>query len=130
MPSPNGIVLDVAERVLFVAATRGNEGWRVPLQADGGVSKVGRFLTLSGTSGPDGLALADDGSLCVAHASLGAVFVFAPSSEPLWRVASCAGKTVTNLAFGGPERRTLFLTESETGSILAAELPVAGRRLL
>ena len=56
VPSPNGIVLDVAERVLFVAATRGNEGWRVPLQADGGVSKVGRFLTLSGTSGPDGLA--------------------------------------------------------------------------
>ena len=45
--------------------------------------------------------MAADGSLCVAHASLAAVFVFAPSSEPRWRVVSCAGKTVTNLAFGG-----------------------------
>ena len=127
VPSPNGIVLDNAERVLFVAATRGNEVWRVPLQPDGGVSKVGRFVSLSGTSGPDGLAIAGDGSLCVAHASLGAVFVFAPSSEPRWRIASCAGKTVTNLAFGGPNRRTLFITESEPGSLLRADLPVAGQ---
>ena len=129
VPSPNGIVLDAAERVLFVAATRGNEVWRVPLQPDGGVSKVGRFVSLYGASGPDGLAMAEDDSLCVAHASLGAVFVFAASGEPRWRIASCAGKTTTNLAFGGAARSTLYITESATGSILAAALPVAGRAL-
>jgi gluconolactonase len=129
VPSPNGIVLDAAERVLFVAATRGNEVWRVPLQPDGGVSKVGRFVSLYGTSGPDGLAMAEDDSLCVAHASLGAVFVFAASGEPRWRIASCAGKTTTNLAFGGKARSTVYITESSTGSILAAALPVAGKSL-
>ncbi len=129
VPSPNGIVLDAAERVLFVAATRGNEVWRVPLQPDGGVSKVGRFVSLYGASGPDGLAMTEDDSLCVAHASLGAVFVFAASGEPRWRIASCAGKTTTNLAFGGAARSTLYITESSTGSILAAAVPVAGKAL-
>jgi gluconolactonase len=37
--------------------------------------------------------------------------------------------STTNLAFGGPERKSLFITESQTGSILRAELPVAGQRL-
>jgi gluconolactonase len=129
VPSPNGIVLDPSEKVLFVAATRGNEVWRVPLQPDGGVSKVGRFVSLYGTSGPDGLAMTEGGDLCVAHASLGAVFVFAASGEPRWRIDSCAGKTTTNLAFGGPERRTVYITESSTGTILQASLPVAGRLL-
>jgi len=102
---------------------------RVPLQPDGGVSKVGRFVSLYGVSGPDGLALTEDDSLCVAHASLGAVFVFAASGEPRWRIASCAGKTTTNVAFGGTAWRTLYITESATGSILCADLPVAGKRL-
>jgi len=39
--SPNGIVLSPDERVLFVAATRGNEVWRAPFMPDGSVSKVG-----------------------------------------------------------------------------------------
>ena len=78
----------------------------------------------------DGPAVADlsllpDGSLCVAHASLGAVFVFAPSSEPLWRVVSCAGDTITNIALAGADQRTLYMTESTTGSILRATLPSA-----
>jgi gluconolactonase len=33
----------------------------------------------------------------------------------------------TNVAYGGADRRTLYITESETGSVLAADMPVAGR---
>jgi gluconolactonase len=33
----------------------------------------------------------------------------------------------TNLAFGGPERRTLFITEAASGTILTADLDVAGK---
>ena len=54
--SPNGLVLSADESVLFVAMTRDNAVWRVPLQGDGSVSKVGRFASFHGTSGPDGLA--------------------------------------------------------------------------
>jgi gluconolactonase len=55
--SPNGLVLDPAEKVLFVAMTRDNAVWRLPLMKDGTVSKVGRFCSTFGASGPDGLTV-------------------------------------------------------------------------
>ncbi len=118
-PSPNGLVLDPAERVLFVAMTRDNAVWRVPLTADGGVAKVGRFCTLFGTSGPDGLAMDGQGRLFVAHASLGHVFVFVPDGACIARIRSCAGPACTNVALAGGR---LYVTESSTGSILVADL--------
>jgi gluconolactonase len=36
---------------------------------------------------------------------------------------------VTNVAYGGPDRRSLYLVDSGTGSILIARLPVAGRAM-
>jgi len=36
---------------------------------------------------------------------------------------------MTNMAYGGADRRTLFITESYSGSILAARMPVAGKTL-
>lgn len=125
-PSPNGLVLDLAEKVLFVAMTRDNSVWRVPLVEQGAVAKVGRFCTMFGVSGPDGMTIDSKGNLVVAHASLGHVFMFAPNGELVARLRSCAGHTCTNAAFGGPERRTLFITESVTCSILVADMPNAG----
>jgi gluconolactonase len=62
----------------------------------------------------------------VAHAGLGTVWLFSRIGEPLYRVKSCTGLKTTNLAYGGPDRRTLYITESETGTILTARMPVAG----
>ena len=130
VPSPNGLVMDLAESALLVAATRGNAVWRLPLMPDGTASKVGIFIQLSGgPGGPDGMALDAAGNLAVAHAGLGSVWVFDPHGEPLWRIRSCAGRMTTNLAYGGADGRTLFITESETGSILTAHLPVEGKRM-
>lgn len=120
-PSPNGLVLSPDEKVLFIAMTRDNAVWRAPLLTDGSVSKVGRFCQLFGTSGPDGLAMTNDGRLLVAHASLGAVFVYAPNGECSAILRSAAGRTCTNLALDGGGR--VVITESETGSILEATLP-------
>ena len=130
--SPNGLVLSADESVLFVAMTRDNSVWRVPLQRDGSVSKVGRFTSFHGTSGPDGLVMDECGNLLVAHASLGSVFVQGPQGEPLARIRSCRGQTVTNLTFGRSDRSTLYMTESRTGTVLRARwrhegLPVIHR---
>lgn len=125
VPSPNGLALSPDETVLFVAATRGNSIWRAPLQADGSVSKVGQFFTFYGTSGPDGLAMDTDGRLYVAHASLGCVWVLNRRGEPEAILTSPAGTTTTNLTFGpaGPSgARVVYVTESETGTILRGEL--------
>ncbi len=128
VPSPNGLVLNREETALYLAVTRGNCVWRVPLLPSGGVTKVGVFVQLSGgVGGPDGLALDEQGNLAIAHIGLGTVWLVSPLGEPLYRIRSCAGLLTTNLAYGGPDRKTLFITESETGSILAARLDVPGR---
>jgi gluconolactonase len=127
VPSPNGLVLNADETALYVAATRGNCIWHVPFLRNGGVGKVGLYVQLSGTGGPDGLALDEQGRLVVAHVRLGCVWVFDRHGEPVYRIDSCTGRMTTNVAYGWPDRTTLYITESETGSILSAELDVPGK---
>lgn len=125
-PSPNGLVLDAKEKVLFVAMTRDNSVWRMPLLPDGSTSKVGRFAQFYGTSGPDGLTMDAQGNLFVAHASLGAVFVLNAHGEGIAKIQSCAGRTITNVTFGGTHGQTLFITDSSTGSVLRADWSESG----
>lgn len=120
--SPNGLVLDPSESVLFVAMTRDNAVWRAPFMRDGSVSKVGRFCSLFGPSGPDGMTMDAAGRLFVGHASLGHVFVFAPNGEVIARIKSCAGAACTNVAIGGAKRDRLHITESTTGTVLVADI--------
>ncbi|MBV7482285.1 SMP-30/gluconolactonase/LRE family protein [Bordetella sp. BOR01] len=127
-PSPNGVALDPAGQVLYMAMTRANAVWRAPLLADGSLSKVGAFRTFFGASGPDGLAVDAKGRLVVAHASLGGAFVLNARGEVTHFVRSPAGSTVTNLAFQ-PETSTLVMTESQTGTVLHATLPDIGAPL-
>jgi hypothetical protein len=109
---------------------RANQIWRLPLHADGSVTKASVFCHLhGGPSGPDGLALDAEGCLLVAYAGFGTVWRLSPRAEPLDRIASCAGWSTTNLAFGGADRRSLFITESETGSVLRAALETEGMGL-
>ncbi|HEY9281457.1 MAG TPA: SMP-30/gluconolactonase/LRE family protein [Eoetvoesiella sp.] len=122
VPSPNGLALSLDEKVLFVAATRGNCVWRVPLLADGSVSKVGQFFTFYGASGPDGMAIDHCGRLLVAHASLGYVWVLNKRGEPEAIFTSPTGSTTTNLAIDKNDEQTIYVTESETGTVLCADL--------
>jgi gluconolactonase len=130
VPSPNGLVLSVDEKLLFVAVTRANQIWRLPLHPDGTTSKVAAFITLSGgLAGPDGLAIDESGGLAVAHCGLGSVWLFDRLGEPLYRIRSCEGLSTTNLAFGGTDGKTLYITESDSGTILTARLKTAGRTM-
>jgi gluconolactonase len=128
-PSPNGLVMDQAQSALFVAMTRGNAVWRLPIQRDGGTSKVGIFTTMAGgVSGADGMALDAQGNLYVCDAGNACVWVFDPHAVPLYRIRSCTeGRTLTNLAFGGRDNRQLFITDSSTSTILVADLEHSGR---
>lgn len=124
--SPNGLALTPDGSVLFVAMTRDNSVWRLPLRPDGGTSKVGRFCQLFGTSGPDGMAMTVSGELLVAHASLGSVFRYAPNGELVERLVSSVGTTVTNLAFDPADPHRLVVTESASNTVLTTTLDVPG----
>lgn len=125
-PSPNGIVLSPDERFLFVAMTRGNCVWRMPLMGDGSVSKSGQFFTSYGPSGPDGLAMDREGRLVVCNPGLGWAWVLNGRAEPVEILRTTAGHSLTNVAFGGTGRKTAFFTDSTVGAILKAEMPHAG----
>lgn len=118
VPSPNGVALSPDERVLYLGVTRGNAVWRVPLLDDGSVSKVSVFFTSHGPSGPDGLAVDEAGRLVVANPGLGLAWVLGHLAEPVEVIRSPVGASLTNIAFGGPERQTLYCTESVSGSVL------------
>jgi gluconolactonase len=127
VPSPNGVVLNLRDTQVYVAVTRANAVWRLPLMADGRVAKAGTWIQLSGgLAGPDGLALDAEGGLVVAHPGM-AVWRFDRLGRPTHRIDAPVGLFPTNVAFGGPDNRWVYITESETGSILRCELPVAGR---
>ena len=129
LPSPNGLVLNPDESILFVGLTRDNAVWRMRLHDGARADQVGRLIRLSGGTGPDGLAADADGNILVCHVGFGAIWVFSPTGEPLYRINSCKGAVITNCAYGGPDNRTLYITESSSGCVLTAELPTPGRLL-
>jgi gluconolactonase len=126
IPSPNGVALSPDESFAYVGVTRGNSVWRVPLQADGSVSKVNQFFTSYGPSGPDGLAVDTEGRVFVANPGLGYVWVLNRRAEPVQVLRGPEGASITNIAFGGLDNKTLYVTNSTDGQILYAEMEYAG----
>lgn len=124
LPSPNGLVFH--DDMVYVAVTRANAVWRAPLAPDGAVVRLGIYLQLSGGRGPDGMAMDESGGLAVAHLDMGCVWIFSHRGEPLYRVTSCRSDRLTNVAYQGNE---LYITDSGSGCILRATVPVAGKAL-
>jgi gluconolactonase len=110
---PNGLALSPDEKYLFVADTRKNRILRYVL-----ASPVRSYLfsQLNGGWGPDGMAFDLAGNLYVAQYGGGVVLVLDPRGEIVERI-TVGGLFPTNVAFGGPDRRTLYVTEVETGSV-------------
>ena len=129
VPSPNGITLNTQEKHCFVAATRSQQIWRLPLMADGSVSKTGVAIQLSGgAAGPDGIEMDADNGLVVCQLGVG-VWRFDANMLPTHLVHSDDHKHhhLANIAYGGPARKTLYITESMSGDVLVAPMPVAGK---
>jgi len=75
------------------------------------------------------MAMDAEGGLAVCHVGMGSVWLFSRLGRPLAEIQSCAGIGTTNAAYGGPERKMLYITESETGTILSARLEVSGKEM-
>ena len=119
-------MLNRDEKILYVAATRSNRIISMPLLPDyKGVSQDAASSFSFPAARPDPTAwrstrTAISPSFTRASAPYGSS---ARLGEPLYRIKSCAGMRTTNVAFGGPDRKTLFITEAEHGVILKAQLP-------
>ena len=127
VPSPNGIVMDPAEELIYVAVTRTNSVWRVPMRPDGSIHRVDTFVRLVGGRGPDGLAVDVEGNVAIAHAGFGCVWLVSENGVPTHKIEACdGGPHTTNIAYGGPENSTLYITNSFSDNVLTAELGIPG----
>jgi gluconolactonase len=125
---PNGVAIDPPETAVYLAETGRNRILRYDLRADGTVGEPTVFAELTGKPGPDGMAFDVQGNLYVAHHGEGRVDVLDPQGRALAPIQT-PGRQPTNVAFGGAGRRTLVVTEVETGAVYRTTLTVAGHPL-
>jgi gluconolactonase len=76
----------------------------------------------------DSLAVDGEGNVCVGTLMNGGITVVAPDGSGVEHL-SVDDLLVTNIAFGGPDLRTAYVTASGTGRVLVAEWPRPGLRL-
>ncbi|HEX2033531.1 MAG TPA: SMP-30/gluconolactonase/LRE family protein [Chloroflexota bacterium] len=125
---PNGVAIDAAGTAVYLAETGRNHVLRFEMRPDGTVGPAAIFARLQGRPGPDGMAFDEAGNLYVAHHGEGRVDVFDPAGREVGRIET-PGKETTNVAFGGPERDWLYITEVQTGSVYRIRLDVRGQAL-
>ena len=103
---PNGIVGTPDGKFLYVADIRANKTYKYQISADG--SLTNRQLHVS--QGSDGMTLDSQGNLYLTGRG---VTVYDPTGKKLGNVP-VPSKWVGNVCFGGKDRRTLFITASES----------------
>jgi gluconolactonase len=111
LSQPNGIALAPDGATLYVAATAANQIYRYPIGPDGRIGGRTQFASLDT---PDGVTVDCAGNLYRASHRQGLVHVFTPDGRQLGTIS--AGRNSTNVAFGGSDRRTLFITSGTPAS--------------
>lgn len=102
---PNGLALSPDGSVLYLAASNGLFSY--PVLADGTLGAGSPFGAGALASG-DGVGMDCEGNLYVATNQ--SVVVLDPSGAELARFSVPDVQSVTNIAFGGPKRSTLYVT--------------------
>lgn len=125
---PNGVTLNADESAVYLAETYRNRILRYEISASGDLGPREVWAETTTPPGADGMAFGMDGDLYVAHFSGGVIDVFDPNGKQIDTI-EVPGKNPTNCAFGGPDRRTLVITEVETHSLYQVRLDVAGQPL-
>jgi gluconolactonase len=138
---PNGIVLTPDGKKLYLAESQTNQVHVYEVKGPGKLGERKLFANLpkhpSGDhlrSQPDGMCLDAAGNLYVAHYGMKQVQVLDPSGK-LIRQYNGGNETTSNVAFGGPNMTTLYITgglgkEAGEGGLFTLELGVKGLVIL
>jgi gluconolactonase len=137
--TPNGVALSPDGRTLYYAETAGARLWGFDIVAPGQVRKDpwpsphgGRMVVAS----PDGqfqrfdsMAVDVHGNLHVATLMHGGISIVSPDGQKYHHVP-LGDRFVTNLCFGGRDMRTVYVTLSGSGQLIAIDdWPTPGLRL-
>lgn len=127
---PNGLVISPDARTLYVVDSHSRQGgnrkiWAFDVDDDGSLGKRRLVVDFGRGRGGDGIRLDSQGHLWVAAGVARprndgetdevppGVYVFGPDGDPIGRIP-IPEDLVTNLTFGGPGRKTLYVTAGRT----------------
>jgi gluconolactonase len=127
MSNPNGITLSPDGNTLYAAGAGVLREYA--LDAAGVATPIGDITNQIAT--PDGMTVDCAGNIYAADNGGRSILVFSPEGEQLGTIGGQAAfaQGVTNVAFGGPNRTTVFITtfsQAESGGLYSVELGVPG----
>jgi gluconolactonase len=121
---PNGVTLSPDEHTLYISGSDGIFSY--PVETDGTVGSGTRMNGFT-AGGSDGMGMDCAGNL---YATAGKrIVVLSPAGMEIGSVAVDQAESVTNVAFGGTDHKTLFITSMGTGTargVFRATLNVPG----
>ena len=124
LKAPNGIDLSPDETKLYYSDSI--DGAVYVYDIVGGQLINRKTLAQYATDTVDGLRTDMAGTIYVARMNMGTIDRLAPDGTLLSRI-QLAGKEPSNLAFGGPDGQTMYVTVVDTGSIESFRVDQPGR---
>lgn len=117
MGTTNGIEVSPDGHTLYVNESGQRNLWAFTIERDH--TLTGKRLVLQFTDNNlDGMRCDVRGNLYIARPQKGAVDIVSPQGK-LLRSIDVLGKSPTNLCFGGPDGRTVYVTEAEQGRLVS-----------
>ena len=111
MGTTNGIEVSPDGKTLYVNESRQRNIWAFSIKKDGSVEEK-RLLKKFEDHGFDGMRCDAKGNLYVTRHGKGTVVILSPEGKILKEV-DVLGANPSNLCFGGPDGRTVYVTEVE-----------------
>jgi sugar lactone lactonase YvrE len=125
MGTTNGIEVSPDNQTLYVNESVQRKVWQYQLAKDGSISNK-KLLVSFDDHGLDGMRCDIKGNLYIARYGKGVIAVISPEGK-LLREIILKGKYPTNVAFGGADGKTVFVTMQKRGAIEAFSSEYAGR---
>jgi len=125
--NPNGITLSLDEKTIYVGDGSGLLSY--PVSADGILGAGTVFGGITGSS--DGMTIDCAGNLYVVRVDVRNVTVVDPTGKTVGApITVPGGGQITNVAFGGADHKTLYITVMGTGTVRGvfklANMPIPG----
>ena len=125
MGTTNGIEVSPDEKTLYVNESVQRNVWTYDLARDGEISNK-RLLIQFADFGMDGMRCDIDGNLYITRHGKGTIAKLSPTGEIL-REIKLADKNPSNIAFGGPDGCTCYVTLQIAGNIERFRVERPGR---
>ena len=125
MGTTNGIEISPDEKVLYVNESVQRNIWAYDLSPAGEISNK-RLLIQFPDFNMDGMRCDIEGNLYVTRHGKGTVAKLSPAGEVLLEVP-LIGKLCSNIAFGGPDGRTCYVTMADRGNVEVFRADLPGR---